>query len=1029
MKIEEFSHFAQKQGPTIIGYVRRRVGEWINYASFFAAAGIVSLVAYRLAWALYEAFPGLHTAEHPAAFGELPHHYGILITSQIFFLWFLGVGKTENVRLRQVAGPLTAALFFQMLFSAAYYSIHVGFERYPLSILPVAWAVGLPLVLLSWLIQRAVACRIASLSAVVQQWRSDRADLLKRVRDRVVLVEIGAAAIGLTALLYFLRSMLLGGDATITHDNIVWGYPIFQYFAEGVLRGHLPLWNPFTHGGEPFYTLLPHFRLFDPNTFLVVRIGSLFTHDLLILFHWDRVVRIILGAFGTYLVLRSFTNYIAVRLSLIPILLFSSFMTGSFQQDAFMNQFIWVPYIVFFLLRIVHQGDLRWRNWLGLAAFLGLNWQSLFFVGSWVTLLFFSFGLLLFRRDLVSRLIHQRQVYIRAAVLAAIVFLTAIPSAILFLSQKGYVFPPRMLDVEYQGRPPLGGPIQYESTSSVIKQPLVLPYSYLAYTGSFSTMWDFIQLVSPDGSRIARPGGNGWGSPSEAFIYVGLAVWAIAVLGLVLGKHDLKSVWTIVGGGFALLMLGPSGGLHRLLYYVYPPLWFVRHTHSFVLFFVFVALYFYVIGANELVDDFSEMFSFSQKHRRLMKPASGAAVLLGTAIAFGLVYLSSYAFVLIPFGSCVLWMMRRILGSMGLLLVIIGSYLTAVLLLSTNRVEFVVRTSVFLFIPILVLSLIALLSRRKIYNVPAPLVFVPVLLFTTADVLYCFVDYSRLYHGIRPDNFLFYNPSAQNTTPFPKERRPYPPAIDNSVYGENIRYLSLLYREPHLVEGIIEKHPKAAEVMLGPNADPSAAGVPGTVQYVLANRRWSTFFLPMNYFRLINTHLPTDIIEAIFAIKQPLLQFKTKAVVLDDDRALNQLADMGSEAGPEFLKNTVILAQSVSDPALRRSEFAKEEHPWTYEVVEYTYDSLNLKISTDAAGFIYWADGYDPSWHAFLNSTEIPVIRANLNFKAVAVPSGQSEIRFVYSPSSFLNSLWLFYGTLGVCFIGLCVSRLSTALA
>ena len=94
------------------------------------------------------------------------------------------------------------------------------------------------------------------------------------------------------------------------------------------------------------------------------------------------------GLWGIYS-FRSIAKHLFVRLSLIPILLYSSFILGSFRQDSILYQFAWIPYIAYFLLRIVYHKDYRWHNWFVLAGLIGLNWQSYFFAGTWVFLLFF----------------------------------------------------------------------------------------------------------------------------------------------------------------------------------------------------------------------------------------------------------------------------------------------------------------------------------------------------------------------------------------------------------------------------------------------------------------------------------------------------------------------------------------------------------------------------------------------------------------------------------------------------------------
>ena len=71
--------------------------------------------------------------------------------------------------------------------------------------------------------------------------------------------------------------------------------------------------------------------------------------------------------------------------------------------------------------------------------------------------------------------------------------------------------------------------------------------------------------------------------------------------GLIFAQHELKRVWLVVTAFFALLVLGPFGLLHQALYYVFPPLWFIRHTHQFVEFLIMALLYFYVLGADRVI--------------------------------------------------------------------------------------------------------------------------------------------------------------------------------------------------------------------------------------------------------------------------------------------------------------------------------------------------------------------------------------------------------------------------------------------
>ena len=400
--------------------------------------------------------------------------------------------------------------------------------------------------------------------------------------------------------------MLIFGETTLAHDNLLWNYPVFQFFAENIINGQFPLWDPFSHAGEPFYPIVGQMRLFEPVALLVIYLGKFITNDIVILFNWNRFIQSIVMVFGVYIVFRPLAANIFTRLSLIPILLYSSFFLGSFRQDAILNQFLWVPFITYFLFRIIYYRDYRWHNWLILACVIGLNWQSYFFTGTWIFLLFFVLGMVFFKRDLLIKLFNAKMIVFKLAVASFIIIAMAMPNIVLMLEKDKYVFPARMVDASLKNPAKqydiLGAQLPYKAAvSSTVVGGINMPYDFIASTGTFSTIWNFIQIISPDGNNyVGWPSRTGWGKPSEAYMYLGFLPWAIALLGLVAGRHDLKRLWLLILISFGLLMLGPPGGLHRLLYYIYPPMWFVRHTHTFVLFFIFAFLYFYVLGFNRI---------------------------------------------------------------------------------------------------------------------------------------------------------------------------------------------------------------------------------------------------------------------------------------------------------------------------------------------------------------------------------------------------------------------------------------------
>jgi hypothetical protein len=418
---------------------------------------------------------------------------------------------------------------------------------------------------------------------------------------RGALAEACVFVVGIVVLAWF-QWPALSGAATLRHDHIYWGVPVYGFFAESVGLGRLPLWNPFTHGGEPFYIPLFQLRLLDPPALLVALAGRWLGVDPITLYAWDRFVRgVVIGA-GSYLLLRVWARHLLTRLSLVPIVLLSSVQWSPVRQMAIAEQFLLAPFILLFFIRIVCRGDNRWRTWLAWALLFGLNFQSYFFSGTVIVLTMFGAGLLLFRRPLLRRLWRRPGLVGRLSVAATILLLMLLPSIVLLAETRWFIFPPRVVDYPYEDKGPNQGPPQREPMGKIrSSRPLLFPYRLQFHVGTYSAPDDYVQMLAPFANEYARPSGHSWGKPSEAFIYIGMLPLAVALLGLVTGRNPLKRVWTLVLVSTGLLTLGPQAFLHALLYWVFPPLWFVRNMHTLVLFFVLALLYFYVLGCNRIL--------------------------------------------------------------------------------------------------------------------------------------------------------------------------------------------------------------------------------------------------------------------------------------------------------------------------------------------------------------------------------------------------------------------------------------------
>ena len=67
----------------------------------------------------------------------------------------------------------------------------------------------------------------------------------------------------------------------------------------------------------------------------------------------------------------------------------------------------------------------------------------------------------------------------------------------------------------------------------------------------------------------------------------------------------------------------------------------------------------------------------------------------------------------------------------------------------------------------------------------------------------------------------------------------------------------------------------------------------------------------------------------------------------------------------------------------------------------YFDNQILIRTKNPAAGFLFLSDNFYPGWRAFVDNQPTKIYRANYTFRAVFLPKGEHEIRFIYDPKSF----------------------------
>ena len=77
-------------------------------------------------------------------------------------------------------------------------------------------------------------------------------------------------------------------------------------------------------------------------------------------------------------------------------------------------------------------------------------------------------------------------------------------------------------------------------------------------------------------------------------------------------------------------------------------------------------------------------------------------------------------------------------------------------------------------------------------------------------------------------------------------------------------------------------------------------------------------------------------------------------------------------------------------------------------------DRVRLDVEAERAGYVVLADAFDPGWRATLDGAAVPLLRANVAFRAVAVPPGRHVVEIVYRPRAVTLGLALTLLTLAL---------------
>lgn len=77
------------------------------------------------------------------------------------------------------------------------------------------------------------------------------------------------------------------------------------------------------------------------------------------------------------------------------------------------------------------------------------------------------------------------------------------------------------------------------------------------------------------------------------------------------------------------------------------------------------------------------------------------------------------------------------------------------------------------------------------------------------------------------------------------------------------------------------------------------------------------------------------------------------------------------------------------------------------EFVDYDETSISLRVDAPEAAYLVLKDAYYPGWEALVNDTPAPIYRANLLFRAIPLPAGESAVVLRFEPTLWRAALYI----------------------
>jgi hypothetical protein len=207
----------------------------------------------------------------------------------------------------------------------------------------------------------------------------------------------------------------------------------------------------------------------------------------------------------------------------------------------------------------------------------------------------------------------------------------------------------------------------------------------------------------------------------------------------------------------------------------------------------------------------------------------------------------------------------------------------------------------------------------------------------------------------------------------------------------------------HSLEQILGYNPVRLEIYTEATGAQDTAGLPE--QRTFSPLFWSyrSTMADLLGLRFIATGVPIEEIDKSLKPGDMRLIARTPdGFVYENPRALPRVLFAPNAVSADFQRMLKNGGWPAVDPArsvlLENVASASERAPGTARILSYRNTEVVIEAQSPAGGYVVLNDVWFPWWMAEVDGRKVPLLRANVIFRAVEVPPGRHTVRMTFRP-------------------------------